>query len=90
MYLKSRGDLNRVEYSVPQVLRGPGSRGAGTGDGVMSRGSVTSDLFLGLRTVHKSNQQEKLYVHVEGVWDNAKCHVCMYIQDKSWNSNPRH
>ena len=51
--MKSRGDLNRVEYSVPQNLRGPGGRGAGVGDGVTSRGSVISDLFLGLRAAHE-------------------------------------
>ena len=50
MYLKSRGDLNCEEYSVPHILRGPGSWGAGgRGDGVTSpRSVILSDLFLGL------------------------------------------
>ena len=50
-YWKVRGDLNLVEYSVPQrsYLGGQG-RKFGRGGGDTRRGSVISDRFLGLRT----------------------------------------
>ena len=79
-YWKVRGDLNLVEYSVPQrsYLGGQG-RKFGRGGGDTRRGSVISDRFLGLQTALDTLQYYCTCIYTCTCTCTGNIYTCMYM-----------